>query len=84
MKIAAELVHEVLGHSLLVLLFGGEIAGLYISVLWPYDFSCVWWSLSDATPLQLAWIYASGILACLMLSFLISFSVLEMQGLPSF
>lgn len=71
MKIAAELVHEVLGHSLLVLLFGGEIEGLYISVLWPYDFSYAWWSLPNATPLQLAWIYASGILACLILSFLI-------------
>jgi hypothetical protein len=70
-KIVAEFVHEVLGHSLFVLLFGGEITNLYISVLWPYELSYVEWILPSASPLQLAWIYASGILICLILSFLI-------------
>jgi hypothetical protein len=71
MKIVAEFVHEVLGHAVFVLLFGGEITNLYISVLWPYDLSYVEWILPSASPLQLAWIYAGGILICLILSFLI-------------
>jgi len=39
MKILSEVVHEVFGHGLFVLLFGGEITGLRISVLWPYELS---------------------------------------------
>jgi hypothetical protein len=71
MKIIAEFAHEVLGHGLFVLLFGGEITGLYVSVLWPYDFSYINWSLpADVTSGQLAWIYAGGILACLSACFL--------------
>jgi len=71
MKILAEFVHEVLGHSLFVVLFGGEITNLYISVLWPYEYSYVYWNLPNATSMQLAWIYASGIIVCMGLSFII-------------
>ncbi|MEM3577949.1 MAG: hypothetical protein QXX51_05780 [Candidatus Bathyarchaeia archaeon] len=71
MKILAEFVHEVLGHSLFVVLFGGEITNLYISILWPYEFSYVFWNLPNATPMQLSWIFASGIIVCLIVSFLI-------------
>jgi hypothetical protein len=71
MKILAEFVHEVLGHSLFVVLFGGEITNLYISVLWPYESSYVCWNLQNATSMQLAWIYASGIIVCMVLSFII-------------
>jgi len=72
MKIVAEIVHEVLGHGLFVLLFGGKITDLYISVLWPYDFSWIGWDLPEGiASAQMAWIYTGGILACLCASFLI-------------
>ena len=65
-KIVAEFVHEVCGHGLFVLLFGGEITGVHISVLWPYEFSYINWNLTAQT----AWVYAGGILVCLCVSFL--------------
>lgn len=72
MKIAAEIVHEVLGHGLFVLLFGGKIINVYISILWPYDFSWISWDLPEGiTSGQMAWVYAGGIIACLCTSFLI-------------
>jgi hypothetical protein len=70
MKIVAEIVHEVLGHGLFVLLFGGKITSLYISALWPYDLSWIGWDLPEGiTSTQMAWIYAGGIIACLCVSF---------------
>ncbi|MEM3579618.1 MAG: hypothetical protein QXL54_05310, partial [Candidatus Bathyarchaeia archaeon] len=81
MKIMAEFVHEVLGHSLFVVLFGGEITNVYISVLWPYKSSYVFWDLLNATPFQLAWIYSSGIVVCLVLSFLIQAFLILKGGL---
>lgn len=72
MKIVSEFVHEVCGHGLFVLLFGGKIKTVYISVLWPYELSYISWSLpSGVTSVQMAWIYGGGILACLCVSFLI-------------
>ncbi|NWF86371.1 hypothetical protein HXY32_00920 [Candidatus Bathyarchaeota archaeon] len=69
-KIVAEFTHEILGHGSLVLLFGGEITSIYISVLWPYDVSYIGWILpSDVTTAQLVLIYAGGILACMFASF---------------
>jgi hypothetical protein len=71
MKIIAEFVHEILGHGSFALLFGGEIASVYISVLWPYDFSSVKFNMpNDITSAQWTWIYAGGILICLSASFL--------------
>lgn len=71
MKIVAEFVHEVCGHGLFVLLFGGEITSVHISVLWPYELSRIGWSLpTTVTSAQMAWIYGGGILACLCVSFL--------------
>lgn len=70
-KLIVELVHEILGHGLFVLLFGGQITGMYISVLWPYEFSRIDWSFPGTIgSTQLAWIYAGGILVCLCASFL--------------
>lgn len=71
MKIVAEFVHEVCGHGFFVLLFGGEITSVYISVLWPYELSYIGWPPSGFTSIQMAWIYGAGILVCLCLSFLI-------------
>jgi len=41
MKIAGEFVHEVFGHGLFVLLFGGRIIQVYLSILWPYELSYI-------------------------------------------
>ncbi len=83
MKMVAEVVHEVFGHGLFVLLFGGEITGLYISVLWPYDFSRLEWSLpSGVTSAQMAWIYVGGILVCLCMSFLTQAFLLFKKKIP--
>jgi hypothetical protein len=72
MKIIAEIVHEIFGHGLFVLLFGGEIVNVYISFLWPYELSYINWYLPNTvTHLQLAWIYAGGIVVCLFMSFLV-------------
>jgi len=81
MKIIAEFVHEVCGHGLFVLLFGGEITSVYISVSWPYELSRIGWSLpTTVTSAQMTWIYGGGILACLCVSFLIQvFLILKKQ-----
>ena len=72
MKIVAEFVHEICGHASFVLLFGGEVTGIHISLLWPYELSSISWSLpSTITPTQRAWIYGGGIFVSLFLSFLI-------------
>ena len=71
MKIVAEFVHEVCGHGLFVLLFGGEITSVHISFLWPYELSSIKLPPPNTfTSTQWAWIYAGGILACLCVSFL--------------
>lgn len=71
MKIVAEFVHEICGHGSFVLLFGGTINSLYISIWWPYELSHIDWSLpSSIGSAQMAWIYAGGILACLCVAFL--------------
>lgn len=72
MKKIAEIIHEIFGHGLFVLLFGGEIVNVHISILWPYELSYINWRLpSTVTHLQLVWIYAGGIVICLFVSFLV-------------
>jgi hypothetical protein len=71
MKMAAEFVHEICGHGIFVLLFGGTINSVYISVSWPYEYSYIDWSLpNNINSAQMALIYAGGILVCLFVSFL--------------
>jgi len=71
-KIVSEIIHEVFGHGILILLFGGEITSVHISLLWPYEISSINWILpSSVTATEKAWVYASGILVCLSISFLI-------------
>lgn len=83
-KIAAEFVHEVCGHGFFVLLFGGKVETVYISIFWPYEMSYISWSLpSGVTSAQMAWIYGGGILVCLCASFLIQASLLVKKGIPS-
>ncbi len=39
MKGISEFVHEVMGHGFFVLLFGGQITSVHISLTWPYELS---------------------------------------------
>ena len=41
MKVLGEVVHEVMGHGVFVLLFGGDIIRVHIAFLWPYEFSYI-------------------------------------------
>jgi len=70
MKIAGEFVHEVMGHGLFVLLFGGRIIQVYISILWPYDLSYIRWS-GDFESWQTIWIEGGGILICVIVSIIL-------------
>ena len=45
-KILGEVVHEVMGHGLFVVAFGGRITSIKISLLWPYELS----GIGFATP----------------------------------
>ena len=69
MKVLVEVMHEVGGHGLYVLLFGGRILRVHISLLWPYQTSYIWWSLPNLKPLERALIIGGGILNCLIVSF---------------
>lgn len=66
-KIISEFIHEVMGHGLFVVLFGGSITGVHIIPYWPYEFSSIHWSDSFAS-WQLSWIFGGGILVCLLVS----------------
>ena len=82
-KMVAESVHEICGHGLFVLLFGGTIKTVYISVLWPYELSHIDWSLpSNIGSAQMAWVYAGGILVCLCVSFLTQAFLLVKKKTP--
>ena len=70
-KIVSEFLHEI-GHGIFVLLFGGKILEIYISPLWPLQLSWIRWSFpGQIGKLELAIVYAGGILLCLAISFFI-------------
>ena len=70
-KIVSEFLHET-GHGIFVLLFGGKILEMYISPFWPLQLSWIRWSfLGQIGRLELAIVYAGGILLCLAISFFI-------------
>lgn len=76
-KIVSEFIHEVLGHGLFVLLFGGTITKIDISLSWPYEFSSIGWS-GSFTGWQMAWIHGGGILISLIFTGIIqAFLVLK-------
>jgi hypothetical protein len=82
-KIVAEFVHEICGHGFFVLLFGGTIKEVYISVLWPYELSYIEWSLpSSISSGQMALVFAGGILACVCVSFLTQAFLLVKKQIP--
>jgi len=77
MKFLSELSHE-LGHGVFVLLYGGRIIQIYVSLLWPYEQSYIRWSLPTGLgPEAMAWIYAGGIVVNLLLSFSIQAFLLK-------
>jgi len=69
-KIAGEAIHEIIGHGLLVLLFGGTITGLQIAILWPYELSYISFSPPSIgfEPWQAALIDGGGILISLIVT----------------
>jgi len=73
MKVAAEILHEVGGHGFYVLLFGGRILKVHISLLWPLQFSYIWWSLPAGNPLETALVFGGGILNSIIISFVLQF-----------
>jgi len=62
-KVASEAVHEALGHGLPVVLFGGEVKEIHISLLWPYELSHIRWA-GAFEAWQMPWIQGGGMLAC--------------------
>jgi hypothetical protein len=70
MKVVSEFIHEVLGHGLFVLLFGGKITSVHISLLWPYSLSGIGYDPPQGGFLnwQKPWINVGGILVCLLVS----------------
>ena len=70
MKVVGELVHEVMGHGFFILLFGGEITRVRISLLWPYELSSITLNPPPGgfEAWQLVWIAGGGILVCLLVS----------------
>lgn len=67
MKVIGEIVHEVMGHGFFVLLFGGKITRVHISLLWPYELSYIVWN-GNFEAWQMPWIHGGGILVCLIVS----------------
>jgi hypothetical protein len=70
-KVVAEIMHEVGGHGFYVLLFGGRVLGVHISLLWPLQSSYIWWSLPDLGSLEQALVMGGGILNCVIVSFIL-------------
>jgi len=72
-KILGEVVHEVMGHGLLVVAFGGRITNIKISLLWPYELSHIGFALppDGFLPWQEVLVCGGGILMCLIVSFIL-------------
>ena len=70
-KVLGEVVHEVLGHGLFVLAFGGRITGIKISLLWPYELSHIAFSPPPGgfETWQQSLVDGGGIFMCLVVSF---------------
>jgi LEA14-like dessication related protein len=60
MKIVSEFIHEI-GHASFVLILGGRITGMSISVEWPFTLSHTRWELQNPSNIQIALISVAGI-----------------------
>jgi hypothetical protein len=72
-KILGEVVHEVMGHGLFVVAFGGRITSIKISLLWPYELSGIGFAAPPGgfLPWQRVLVDGGGILVCLIVSFIL-------------
>ena len=72
-KILGEVVHEVMGHGLFVVAFGGRITSIKISLLWPYELSGIGFAAPAGgfLPWQRVLVDGGGILMCLIVSFIL-------------
>lgn len=72
-KILGEVVHEVMGHGLFAVAFGGRITNIKISLLWPYQLSHIGFSPPPGgfLPWQEALVDGGGILMCLVVSLIL-------------
>ena len=77
-KILGEVIHELMGHGLFLLAFGGRITNISISLLWPYEMSYIRFAppSSGFQPWQEVLFYGSGILVCLIVSFILQLVLL--------
>jgi len=78
-KILGEVVHEVMGHGLFVVAFGGRINSIYISLLWPYNLSHIGFAPppSGFRSWQELLVDGGGILVCLIVSFILQVVLLR-------
>jgi len=77
-KILGEVVHEVMGHGLFALAFGGKITNVSISLLWPYELSHIGFVPPPGgfQPWQEVLVNGGGILMCLIVSFILQLILL--------
>jgi hypothetical protein len=77
-KILSEVVHEVMGHGLFAMAFGGRITNINISLLWPYKLSGIGFSPPPGgfSPWQEVLVDGGGIIICLVVSFIIQLILL--------
>jgi len=76
-KILGEVVHEVMGHGLFVVVFGGRITSISISLIWPYELSHIGFAPPSGgfQPWQVL-VDGGGILMCLIVSFILQIILL--------
>jgi hypothetical protein len=77
-KILGEVVHEVMGHGLFAVAFGGRITNVSISLLWPYELSGIGFVPPPGgfQPWQEVLVNGGGILMCLVVSFILQLILL--------
>jgi hypothetical protein len=77
-KILGEVTHEVIGHGLFVVAFGGRITSIRISLLWPYELSGIGFAPppSGFLPRQEVLVDGGGIFVCLVVSFVLQLILL--------
>ena len=77
-KILGEVVHEIMGHGLFVVAFGGRVTSISISLLWPYELSYIGYAPPSGgfQIWQQILVDGGGILMCLLVSFILQIILL--------
>jgi hypothetical protein len=71
LRIFSEIIHEVFGHGLVTILFGGSIEAVHISLITPFDTSYITLDQSNLTYEQYLIAVSGGMIVDLTLSFLL-------------